>query len=528
MPALCLLAALAASPAPLLAVQSVSARPAGAQQGAARVPTTAHVYFVDRLASGANDGTSWADAFTDLQSALAVAAPGEEVWVAAGTYHPEPPGGTGAASFVVPSGVALYGGFAGVEVWRGQRDPVLHPTILSGDIGEDDANGLVGLPNSWHVVRMSDPGPGTRLDGFRIEAGYAFFNPPAERKGAGLLLVGGTATIAATSFTGCAAPRGGGAFVLSSQVTFENCAFVGCTASDWLGDGGGAVVAGSSIVQFRDCLFQDNLAEAVGGWSLGGAIRSRPDTVVMCDGCRFAGNRALHRSGGGVDWCRGGAVFCEGDTRIRSSSFADNVSNVGGALQSWALLPHTTSVVSSEFSNNQAIGLFVSGVPMDGAGGSITGGGELSLIGVTVYGGHADNYGGAWVGSGGRISGGIFWGNTDSAGSIGRSNVRAGGDVEYSCVQNMLVGEPGEDPPDPAKFPGSIDADPLFADPPSGDLTLRSGSPCIDAADKTAYPAGVDQDADGAPRFVDDPGSADTGAGRAPLPDMGAHERQTP
>src|SRR5262249_722285 len=46
------------------------------------------VLYVKANATGANYGTTWANAFTDLQSALAVAAPCSQIWVAAGTYYP--------------------------------------------------------------------------------------------------------------------------------------------------------------------------------------------------------------------------------------------------------------------------------------------------------------------------------------------------------------------------------------------------------------------------------------------------------
>lgn len=54
------------------------------------------------------------------------------------------------------------------------------------------------------------------------------------------------------------------------------------------------------------------------------------------------------------------------------------------------------------------------------------------------------------------------------------------------------------------------------------------GSPCIDAADNTAVPKGVVTDLDGNPRFVNDPGTKDTGNPGPPGPivDMGAYEFQ--
>lgn len=64
----------------------------------------AAVIYVNPSATGNNTGQSWGDAFIELQVALLMAEPGDEIWVAAGSYFPT----TGAdryASFVLPNGV---------------------------------------------------------------------------------------------------------------------------------------------------------------------------------------------------------------------------------------------------------------------------------------------------------------------------------------------------------------------------------------------------------------------------------------
>jgi len=56
------------------------------------------------------------------------------------------------------------------------------------------------------------------------------------------------------------------------------------------------------------------------------------------------------------------------------------------------------------------------------------------------------------------------------------------------------------------------------------DYRLSAGSPCIDAGDNTAVPAGITTDLDGDPRFLDVPETPDTGNGDVPIVDMGADE----
>ena len=58
--------------------------------------------YVDADATQANDGTSWANAYTSLSFGLLAAVPGLEVWVAEGSYKP---GLTRGETFILKNGV---------------------------------------------------------------------------------------------------------------------------------------------------------------------------------------------------------------------------------------------------------------------------------------------------------------------------------------------------------------------------------------------------------------------------------------
>lgn len=102
----------------------------------------ATIRFVN--ASQANDngsGTgSWANAKKTLQAAIDGASGGDEIWVAAVPGQPYKPSATGdrSASFLLKSGVQIYGGFVGTETQRNQRDWSTNVTILTGDLNGDD------------------------------------------------------------------------------------------------------------------------------------------------------------------------------------------------------------------------------------------------------------------------------------------------------------------------------------------------------------------------------------------------------
>ncbi len=112
-------------------------------------PSGTRVIFVNTNVAGARDGSSWADAYNHLQEALDdVERTGNclpqspcEIWVAAGTYLPSrrtDPDDPTSATFKLMNNVGIYGGFAGWETQRRQRDIAVNQTILDGDLSQDD------------------------------------------------------------------------------------------------------------------------------------------------------------------------------------------------------------------------------------------------------------------------------------------------------------------------------------------------------------------------------------------------------
>lgn len=79
------------------------------------------IYRVSTGGDDANDGSSWAKAIRTIPAALSVAPLMGEVWVAGGTYY---------GPLQPARGDALYGGFAGYETTRDQRNWSANPTIL--------------------------------------------------------------------------------------------------------------------------------------------------------------------------------------------------------------------------------------------------------------------------------------------------------------------------------------------------------------------------------------------------------------
>ena len=229
--------------------------------------TSGNILYVSGNASGENDGTSWDNAFVNLQDALALASTCPnvtQIWVAQGTYYPDEGGNNTDndrnAAFVMQNGLAIYGGFAGIETMLSQRDWVAHPTILSGDINGD--SDLAG--NSYHVIFNDNNGLDSTavLDGFTIAGGNADGSSSPNNRGGGMFnQISSSPTLTNCFFAGNSAILGAGMFnQSSSSLTLTNCFFAGNSAIL-----GGGMFNDDSSPTLTNCTFQGNSADLDGG-----------------------------------------------------------------------------------------------------------------------------------------------------------------------------------------------------------------------------------------------------------------------
>ncbi|WP_452229835.1 MULTISPECIES: LamG-like jellyroll fold domain-containing protein [unclassified Lacinutrix] len=245
------------------------------------IPSLSHVY-VDKNASGNNDGATWTNAFVNLHDALVSGA--TTIWVAKGMYKPDVSDRN--VSFNIVTNI--YGGFAGTEVNLADRDLSLihttNETILSGDLNGDDAatvafGDTTRDDNSYHVVEVTQED--LVIDGLTIQDGYANATTGDDRFGAGIFK---TASIAN--------------FTLKNSIIKNNVAYTGAGLSM-------TTTAALSTISIDACIIENNLANAGAGGDFhhgsgNGAVMNVKITNTLFKANKTADDVANNRDGVGA------------------------------------------------------------------------------------------------------------------------------------------------------------------------------------------------------------------------------------
>lgn len=280
--------------------------------------------YVDAGSSGSNNGTSWINAFNSLDLALAAAQPGDQLWVAQGTYKPSVPFPNN--SFTIVQGVKLYGGFLNGETVFTERNPELYPTILSGDIAGDDIEDNYTDHKTDNVLHVIQVNAGTSanaavLDGFTIRSGQTSLvatDPAANRRGAGMV-ISGKIQIENCKFTQNKAENG--SCIVATDASANGLKVINCVFEKNETDTrcSGIYAIALNGLEIRNTIFQDNK-------SVRGTIYPFNSTNVVIDNCIFQNNE--HKLAGS-----GANLFVfDSDFTVTNSQFKNNTSGNGAGI----------------------------------------------------------------------------------------------------------------------------------------------------------------------------------------------------
>ena len=309
------------------------------------VEAALNIRRVTTTGAGNESGSSWANA-SQLQAAIAASTKaGNQVWIAAGTYKPHADDRT--ATFTIPEGVLVYGGFAGNEA--DDFDPATTArmgaaTILSGDLMSDDGTRPAPpvdaanlTPEETAAIAAYDA---TRTDNSNTVVTVTSANVTLN----GLTITAGEE---GTLFGGF--HQGAGLYVRvakdAEDVSLMECTFTNnrIPRQDTFSPGGGAYLSGGGNLQ--NCVFKNNTAR------FGGGLAYQSGDVTLTN-CVFINNNAIVNGGGTF-------VNFGSNTTMTNCVFANNVSGSDGGA---AVINEDSQITNCTFYGNRAVG----------AGGSIS------------------------------------------------------------------------------------------------------------------------------------------------------------
>lgn len=432
-----------------------------------RVVTGGLVVRVKPGGNDANDGSSWDAAMKTVSAALgSVRTPGGEVWVAAGTYMEHA---------FVRGGVGLYGGFAGTETARDQRDPSANVTTLDGE----GKRNVVFFPASAE--------PGAVLDGFTITHGYG-----SDFQGGGVSVEAGSPVVCNNH-------------ILANQSGSGAGVYVGASATPLIE--GNMIEACGPVNTSKG--YTD--ANSAGVYSLNAAPVIRNNTIVQnTDGGIFALGGAPVITGNTISRNRaifyGAAVFTSNaNATIAGNLILHNYSNYGGAVR---IVKGAAAIRDNVIAANTGPDATTSDGRM-GCAGILLSQTTANLANNTVA-VNAGTQGGALNSD---RSTATLINNIIAHNASGIYKAPADPSViafQANCFyQNLGYHVSGLT--DPMGSNANFAADPRLADIANDDFRIQPDSPCRDAGDNAAVQAG-DTDAGGNPRILPTGGRVDIGA----------------
>lgn len=254
-------------------------------------------------------GLDWA-APCNLEYALASrVSEGDEIWAKAETYSPSG-ADEASSSFHLASGVGLYGGFAGDETERNQRDWENNLTLLQG---------IHILYRHPFVVQSVQTSEATVLDGFTVTGDM------------GLNVEEGYLTLRNMIFRDSM----NGIMNFNGTITIENSQFINNH-----GYMGAAISSDLGFINIKDSLFQENVSSE----GYGGVIYNHRSNHIEIENSSFIENSAES----------GGVIFSDESTvTFTNCLFSGNsASDFGGAIAN--AYGSTTNIINSTFHQNTA------------------------------------------------------------------------------------------------------------------------------------------------------------------------------
>jgi hypothetical protein len=318
--------------------------------------------------------------------------PGQEIWISAGRVRPDWTGVTSSTGwaaalntaqladkrnwgFVLKEGVKIYGGFEGTETattagaGRALRNPALHETVLSGDLGE--------AGNVKHVVIAVGVSAATRLEGLTISGGNCLIDTYDT-----------TFRINGQSLTPSSGIYGGGG------------GFININASPWLHN----VTFRANTALYGGAVFNWNSSPVLTNVTVSNCVTSSPSSNG--GNVYNNGGGSLLMIGGSVSGNQGAAVFVQTSSSILINVTANRNSG-DGVHYNGAAPPTSQKLINVTVTGNDSRGvqadngmnlnqvLFNSVINGNASGGVLGGSGDpvnSEVNGVTADPENADDY----------------------------------------------------------------------------------------------------------------------------------------